>query len=156
MLELVSRRVMRASEVLTGVMFFGMIVSVAMQVIARNVLSLPMLWTSDVAQLLFSWLIFIGAAIGLRKGAHYFVDILPKGNGWFDAGVVWFGIAMGAIVSSILVVNGWDLAMLRAPGQVQSLGISRFWLYVPIPISGAMMMLFLIEIAANQIKGSLR
>ncbi len=70
----------------------------ALQVLTRNVLRIPMLWTSDVAQLLFAWLIFVGAAIGLRQGAHYDVDLLPKGNAALTRAITWFGIAMGAIV----------------------------------------------------------
>lgn len=153
MLERVSGHVMRIAEVLTGAMFFGLITAVAMQVIARNLLHMPMLWTSDMAQLLFSWLIFVGAAIGLRRGAHYAIDILPRDNAALRTAISWFGIAAGAAVIFILVVNGWALATARAPGEVQSLGISRFWLYVPIPVSGVMMALFLVEIAKAQFSG---
>lgn len=150
MLERISDRVMRITEILSGFLFLGLIVSVALQVIARNILQLPMLWTSDVAQLLFSWLIFVGAAIGLRKGAHYSIDLLPKAENGFRKSVTWFGIFASAAVLYILVVNGWDLTMARARGQIQSLGISRLWLYIPIPISGVMMSLFLAEIATAQ------
>jgi TRAP-type C4-dicarboxylate transport system permease small subunit len=147
------QRVMRAAEIFTGVLFFGLICAVALQVVARNILQIPILWTSDVAQLLFAWLIFVGAAIGLRQGAHYFVDILPPADGAFRRGVTWFGIAAGAVVIFILVTNGWALTMARARGEIQSIGISRLWLYVPIPISGVMMALFLAEIALKQWRG---
>lgn len=137
----------RGVQAVLGVLFLGLILAVAAQVIARNVLQVPLLWTSDVAQLLFSWLIFIGAAIGLRQGAHYFVDILPAGNGALQRAVTWFGILASAAVVYILVTNGWALTMARARGEIQSIGISRLWLYLPIPLSGAMMALFLAEIA---------
>ena len=153
MFQTICHRVMRAAEIAAGAMFFGLICAVALQVIARNVLRIPILWTSDVAQLLFSWLIFIGAAIGLRQGAHYFVDVLPAADNAFRRGVTWFGLAASVVVIFILVTNGWALTMARARGEIQSIGISRLWLYVPIPISGAMMALFLVEIALKQWRG---
>jgi len=145
---------MRGVETVLGVLFLGLIVSVALQVIARNVLHIPLLWTSDMAQLLFSWLIFIGAAVGLRQGAHYFVDILPEGDGMLGRAVTWFGVLAGAAVVWILIVNGWALTMARARGEIQSIGISRMWLYLPIPLSGVMMGLFLVEIAMNEWRGT--
>lgn len=152
MLERFCDRVTRVAEVLTGALFFGLIVTVALQVITRNVLRMPMLWTGDVAQLLFAWLIFVGAAIGLRKGAHYAIDLLPQDNALVRAGIEWIGITAGGVVVYIMIVNGWALASLRASGEVQTLGISRLWLYVPIPISGVMMALFLVETAKAQLE----
>ncbi len=144
---------MRTAEVVSGILFFGLIGAVALQVIARNILSLPMLWTSDVAQLLFSWLIFVGAAIGLRQGAHYFVDLWPAGDSPARRAISWFGILVSVVVVFILVSNGWALSMARARGEIQSIGISRMWLYLPIPVSGVMMALFLVEIALKQWRG---
>ena len=140
-------RVARIAEVATGALFFGLIVTVAAQVLTRNVLRLPMLWTGDVAQLLFAWLVFVGAALGLRRGAHYAIDLLPRQGAGLRAAVDWLGIGAGGVVVYILVRHGWTLAALRAPGEIQSLGISRLWLYAPIPLCGAMMALFLLEAA---------
>lgn len=153
MFENFCHQVMRVAQVIAGAMFFGLICAVALQVIARNILQIPILWTSDVAQLLFSWLIFVGAAIGFRQGAHYFVDILPATDNAFRRGVTWFGIAASVVVIFILVTNGWALTMARARGEIQSIGISRLWLYVPIPVSGVVMALFLVEIALKQWRG---
>ncbi len=46
--------------------------------------------------------------------------------------------------------------MARARGEIQSLGISRLWLYLPIPAGGLLMALFLIEIAVAQWRRSRR
>ena len=147
MLERLCDGVVRVTEVLTGAGFLALIVTVALQVLTRNVLHVPMLWTGDVARLLFPWLVFVGAAIGLRRGAHYAIDLLPKDSPAVRATVEWTSIAAGAAVAGILIVNGWALASLRASGVVQTLGISRFWLYLPIPLAGGLMALFLVEAA---------
>ncbi|MEZ5824371.1 MAG: TRAP transporter small permease [Geminicoccaceae bacterium] len=136
---------MRAAETLSWLAFAALIATVAWQVAARNLLQTPTIWTSDVAQILFTWLIFVGAAVGLRRHAHYFVDLVPAGHPRLSALFDWLGIVAGAIVSAILVEQGWVLAQIRASGVVQSLGISRFWTFLALPVSGALMALFVLE-----------
>jgi len=125
--------------------FAAMIVTVGLQVIARNLLDAAMIWTSDLALLLFTWLIFVGAALGLRTGAHYFVDVLPTHRPAVRLPVEIITLVAGFIVAWILSVHGWTLASMRATGEVQSLGISRFWIYLPLPVSGGLMAVFLVE-----------
>jgi len=153
MYERFCHAVMRSAQIATGALFFAMICAVALQVIARNILAIPILWTSDVAQLMFSWLIFVGAAIGLRQGEHYYVDLWPEGDSAARRAVTWFGLVVSVVVVFILVVNGWALSMARARGEIQSLGISRMWLYLSIPVSGVMMALFLVELAMKHWRG---
>lgn len=127
--------------------FAALIITVALQVLARNVVHAPMIWTGDVAQLLFSWLIFLGAAAGLRLGAHYTVDLLPMDRRFVKLATDWIALVTGTLIALLLLRYGWELAMIRSTAVVQSLGISRFWMFVPIPLSGALMLLFLVEMA---------
>lgn len=137
--------VARSAEAVLALGFGLLVLTVGLQVFARNILKIPMIWTSDLALLLFSWLIFVGAACAFRRGAHYSVDILPEhwasARRWLDL----IGYALAGIVIYVLLVHGWELASIRASGTVQSLNISRFWMFVPIPLGGALMVLFLVE-----------
>lgn len=132
--------------------FLAMIVTVALQVTARNVLGLPFIWTLDLAQLLFSWLVFIGAAVAFRRGAHYSVDIWPEGSLRLDLVLRVIGYVAAAIVIYVMVRYGWNLTAIRWSGSVQSLGISRGWMFLPIPLSGVLMLLFLIEAIWDGVK----
>lgn len=127
--------------------FTCLIVTVGLQVLTRNVLHYPMIWTGDVAQLLFAWLIFIGAALGLRRGVHYTVEVLPMDNPVLRIGTFWIGFVASLGVVYLMVWHGWTLANIRASGTVQSLGISRFWMFAPFPVSGLLMLLFMLEAA---------
>ncbi len=92
--------------VLSGA-FAMMIGVVFLQVINRNVIGVSLVWTLDVAQLMFSWCIFIGAALALRWNEHYVLDLLPKG--WKVANslvTVFSHIAVTAVVA-VLGYNGW-------------------------------------------------
>ena len=118
-----------------------------MQVLARNLLGLPLIWTLDVAQLLFTWLIFVGAAVAFRKGAHYYVDLVP--DRWAKTRIVLdvVGLVAAAIVAWVLILNGADLVQIRSTGTIESLNISGLWVFLPIPIGGLLILLFLIEAA---------
>lgn len=135
----------RIVTTLMWIAFGALITTVALQVLARNVLMTPFIWTSDVAQLLFAWLIFVGAAVGLRTGAHYRVDMLPEGNRSINLLADGVALLAGFCVAWLLLRYGWELAMVRKTATVQSLGISRFWMFLPLPVSGALMLFYLVE-----------
>lgn len=127
------------------IVFAVLIAAVALQVIARNLLDVPMIWTSDLAQLLFTWLIFVGSALGLRSGVHYVVDVLPTDRPAVALAVEIISLLASVVVVWILIQHGWTLAQMRASGEIQSLGLSRFWAYLPLPVSGVLMAIFLLE-----------
>ncbi|MEO3387951.1 TRAP transporter small permease [Mesorhizobium sp. CAU 1741] len=137
--------VMGATEAGLWIGFGALIITVGLQVTARNVLGLPFIWTLDLAQLLFSWIVFIGAAVAYRRGAHYTVDIWPENSPRLDFALRIVGLVAAAIVIYVLVLHGWTLTRIRWTGTVESLGISRGWMFIPIPLGGALMLLFLIE-----------
>ncbi|MBP0616136.1 TRAP transporter small permease [Jiella mangrovi] len=133
--------------------FTALILTVGLQVLARTILKIPLIWTPDLAQLLFSWLIFVGAAIALRRNAHYNVDMLPPSWTRLDAPLALVGFLVAAGVIYLLTVNGTVLAQLRMSGTIQSLGISRGWIFASIPVSGVLMALFSIEALVEMLKG---
>lgn len=135
-----------------GATFAALIVVVAIQVLARNLFSLPMIWTLDLAQLLFAWCIFIGAGLAFRQGSHYIVDL------WPDAGRLnWIpflaAFAASAVVAYVLIFHGTEMVELMGRRKSQALGISRSWFFVPIPICGLLVALALIEQAQTILKG---
>lgn len=125
-------------------LFAALILVVFLQVMARNVLEIPLIWTLDVAQLLFSWCIFLGAALAFRKGEHYVVDLWPSQGplNWIPVVVP---LLASATVIFVLVRNGIVMSGMGLNRLSPSLGISEFWFFVPIPIAGAFMALFLAE-----------
>lgn len=127
-----------------GAVFAGLIAVVAIQVLARNLFALPMIWTLDLAQLLFAWCIFVGAGLAFRQGAHYIVDLWPA-EGRLSWIPVLAGFAAGVVVAYVLIRHGAEMVDLMARRKSQSLGISRSWYFVPIPICGLLIGLALLE-----------
>ncbi|WP_048646693.1 TRAP transporter small permease [Nitratireductor soli] len=155
MLTRISNAIVKVTEFGLWLGFLAMVVTVGLQVGARNVLKLPLIWTLDLAQLLFSWLIFIGAAVAFRRGAHYVVDLWPENWRRFRFVLEIVGVLAAAIVIYVLVVHGWTLVEIRSTSNVSTLGIAHSWMFLPMPIGGGLMLIFLIEAVQNMFrKGS--
>lgn len=100
------------SKIETGIVCIGLILLIV-NVFAAAVLrfvGIDMSWSTDLAQLIFAWVSFIGADLALRKDRHMGVDMLtnkfpkPLQNGIRLAGyclilvfllaAVWYGISL--------------------------------------------------------------
>ncbi len=132
--------------------FGAMIIVVLMQVLFRNFLQLPLIWTLDLAQLCFSWCIFIGAAVAFRRDAHYHLDIIPAS--WKTAGKFQriFALLLSAIVIGVLLVFGIVFTEIGMTRSSLSLGITELWFFLPIPLGAASMVLFFFERIAAELK----
>lgn len=60
-----------------GIMLMSIIVLVFVSAVLR-VFKCPVVWSVDMAQLLFVWISMFGADLALKKGAHMGVDILVR------------------------------------------------------------------------------
>ena len=67
---LVERALGWATDVAAAILVVAETVILLMGVVSRFVFDRPLVWSDEVASLLFLWLAMIGAAIALRRGAH--------------------------------------------------------------------------------------
>ena len=153
MLAALNDRLERGLSGLLALAFAGLIGTVFLQVLARNVLEQPLIWTLDVAQLLFSWCIFLGAAVAFRRGGHYALDLWPRRWGGFRLAVAVLAWLASAVVILVLLRYGIVLTEMANRRQSASMGISELWFFLPIPLGAGAMALFLVEQALGAIKG---
>jgi TRAP-type C4-dicarboxylate transport system permease small subunit len=113
----------------------------------------PIVWSVDMAQLLFIWLCFLGANRAMRAKAHIGVDLfirkLPRTPRWMVE------LALGAITLAFLLaltVSGYRLTMLNWQRVYGDSGISYAWVTAAVPIGAA---LLAVTVAINMI-GALR
>ncbi len=53
-----------------------MVISILLQVFFRYVMNAPLYWSEEIARYAFVWLVFIGAALASKRGAHIGVDYI--------------------------------------------------------------------------------
>ena len=126
--------------------FFGALcVTIFYQVLDRNVLGGGGLWTFEFAQLMLSWCVFVGAAIAVRRGAHYFVEMFPQSFVTTNHCLKLCSDLATTIVAAIMMVYGIDFLDVGSGTDQNTLPFTLFWNYLPIPISGGLMLIFLVE-----------
>lgn len=67
----------KGENIITNVLMIGVVIFVFFAAVMRWV-GYPIAWSVEVAQLLFIWVIFLGANRALREGKHIGVDFFTK------------------------------------------------------------------------------
>src|SRR5512136_2047820 len=65
-------------EWISAAMVVALAVIVFLQVFNRFVLKAPLAWSEDLAMLLFQWVAFLGAAIGVKRMRHFGIELVVK------------------------------------------------------------------------------
>ena len=132
---------------IAGMALVAIVIVVPWGVFTRYVLHSAASWPEPMAILLSVVLTFFGAAMGIRSGQHMRVtvlrDLLPRGPQLVVdvvAEALLAGVALFMVVWGIrLVGTTWHQAIAEFPAL--SVGIT----YLPIPIGGAITLLFIVE-----------
>ena len=130
---------------LLAVLFGVLGLSVFYQVLVRNLFGGGGLWTFDIAQLTFSWCIFVGAAVAVRRGMHYYVEVLPPSFVKTNKVLKLFSNLAICIVAVVILVYGLNFIQVGTATDQDTLPFSLFWNYLPLPLSGGFMLVFMTE-----------
>jgi TRAP-type C4-dicarboxylate transport system permease small subunit len=145
-------------EWLTAALTLTLVGLVSANVVARYAFNTGFAWVEELSRLCFVWMVFLGAYVALRRGAHLaihaLVDRLPR-----VARLV--AITVGQLVmAAFLVVLVEGAASLVhesfAFGTLTPvLGISTGWSYLPIAVAGVLMLCEVVRQLAQTV-GQLR
>jgi TRAP-type C4-dicarboxylate transport system permease small subunit len=129
-----------------GALFLLMVVlcaDVFLGVFSRYVLVRTFTWYDEIARLCFVWIIFLGAAAAVRRGAHFRFHLLVDrlGPAWTVAAQR-LTVLVIAGFGAVLVWQGLKLVELGQLQQTPVMGLSKGWVYAPVPVGGALMVLF--------------
>jgi len=115
-------------------------------VFGRYVLNMTPRWGEEVALSLLIWLSLIAVPLGIRNGWHIRLDLLHRAVGpraQTGLNLVNWLISLG--IALMFVWFGTAVAIQKYPTTMPGLGISAFWQYVSVPISGLLMIIALAE-----------
>jgi TRAP-type C4-dicarboxylate transport system permease small subunit len=121
----------------------ALVVDVFLGVWSRYVLHATFQWYDEVARLCFVWMVFLGAAVAVRRGAHFRLHLLidrfgPGLRRATELLVGLFVIGFGAV----LVAGGVAMYPVARRQVTDSLELSMLWFYGALPVGGALMILF--------------
>lgn len=123
------------------------------QVSARYIFSSPVNWIEEFCQLLLVWAVMLGAAATVKTNAHLAVDfILQRLNPLLRRAAVVL-INTGVLILSIgMVWYGMDFYWRTAGDYSTSLGFARNLYYLPIPVAGMLMTIFIFPATISSLR----
>jgi TRAP-type C4-dicarboxylate transport system permease small subunit len=123
-------------------------------VIARDFHLYATAWLDEVVEMLFAWMVFIGAAALWREGEHFRIDTfenLLAGNGRRALELVIALIGLGFVL--VMGWQGWQLTR-KSAALTPILELPTWLSYVCIPIAGLVMAGYSIIYIARIVRGS--
>ena len=126
-------------------------------VFSRYVMVRTFTWYDEIARGCFVWLTFLGAAVGVKRQAHFRLHILvdrlsPRLH---QATVILLPLVV-IIFAGVLIQQGLVFLELGKFQQTPVMGLPKTCIYVAIPIGGALMVLYSLGPLWRAIRGLAR
>ena len=133
-----------ALEWITGAILAVIVVLTSVQVVSRYAFSSPFNWIEEFCQLLLVWSVMIGAAATVKTNGHLTVDILFQRLHGRPRQVAVLLLNAGVMALAIgMIWYGLQFYQKTAGDYATSLGFARNLFYLPIPVSGGLIAIFL-------------
>ncbi|OLF71016.1 C4-dicarboxylate ABC transporter substrate-binding protein [Maricaulis sp. W15] len=142
----------RSLLLLGGIGLAVMTLIIGWQVFARYVLNASPSWSEQASLVLMIWFVSFAAAAGVKEGFHIrisaFADNLP---GRWPHRLQLLSHLIVALVGGAMAFWGGELILRTWEHAIPTLGISRGFAYLPLPISGVLISLFALENILEQL-----
>jgi TRAP-type C4-dicarboxylate transport system permease small subunit len=126
-------------------------------VFSRYVLFNTFTWYDEVARVCFVWVVFLGAAVGIKRGAHFHLNLLIDNlPGWGKRAAALLAPLAVIVFSLALIVQGWDFLELGRFQSLPVMGISKAWVYAAMPVGGILMILHSLPVLWRSVRELVR
>ncbi|MCG8442850.1 MAG: TRAP transporter small permease [Caulobacterales bacterium] len=153
-LERATRAISLAALWFAGAGLVAMTAVIGWQVVARYGLKASPAWSEQAALVLMIWYVLPAAAAGVREGFHIRitagVDAMPARLG---KAARLFSHAVVAVFGAALAYWGGELVARTWSHVIPTLGLPRGFAYLPMPLSGALIVLFAFEQMLADMRG---
>ncbi|WP_158625923.1 TRAP transporter small permease [Arsenicitalea aurantiaca] len=149
-------RVLERIEISIAMALFVVIVfSICAQVVFRYVLGSPLVWVEEAATYAFIWIVFLGAAVGMKRLSHIKIEALSLAMPVRAQGILrLFGfLIMGFVLWRLLLAVPGVMAIEgRSMSVSLPIPVPRSWFYsMPLYVSTISMALTLLYYSLAQI-----
>ena len=110
------------------------------------VLDLPTIrffWVEEVGEYSLAWLTFIGAALGIRRGVHFSVQLLTdRLPAWLRRAIFCAHYVLLVGFGALLAYYGWQVSELNSQSFSPALDLNLRWLYLSSVAGGALIVIY--------------
>ncbi|HSL51098.1 MAG TPA: TRAP transporter small permease [Candidatus Deferrimicrobiaceae bacterium] len=128
------------ADMLTGVFLRYVMTKVS------AVLDLPSIrffWVEEIGELCLAWMSFIGAAIGIRRGIHFSVQMITdRFPVRVRLAVFTVHYLLIAAFGALVAIFGWQVAELNSQSFSPALDVNLRWLYLSSVVGGVLIVIY--------------
>jgi TRAP-type C4-dicarboxylate transport system permease small subunit len=100
-------------------------------------------WYDEIARLLFVWMVFLGAAVGVRQAGHFRLHlVIDRFPPRLRRAAELLGVLAIMLFGAVLVQQGWKLVELGQFQQTPVMGLSKRYVYASMPVGGILIILY--------------
>lgn len=126
----------------------AMVLVVAFQILGRYLPFLSRaLWTEEIARMCLIWLVFIGAAVGVRTSEHFLIDLIPSSiSDRAQRIITTLGLALVAVVAVALFIGGLSFVQTGLGRTSTTSGLSLVYSFTAPLVASVLMIVFSIDV----------
>jgi TRAP-type C4-dicarboxylate transport system permease small subunit len=147
----------RVQEWITTIVKYVMLAQASMifviicfSVFTRYLLNYVPSWSEEVPRYLLVWITYLGAALAVKYSLDVFFNMMPLRAR--QVGHLILNVLIG-IVGVILLVFGTENVRQFGGDLMESIAVQNIWFYLAMPISGGLMILYIIHDTWKSILG---
>jgi TRAP-type C4-dicarboxylate transport system permease small subunit len=114
------------------------------QVVTRYGLSNPLIWSEELARYLFVWVSMIGAALAIREGGHFGLDLLVRRVPALRSIVAPVVTTVMIVFLAIVLKTGIDETTLASMQFAMTFPMRMQWAYLALPVGAGLMLFHLV------------
>lgn len=143
----------KLEEWIGGALFLVIFLILVAQIFFRQVVHSPLIWSEELAKLLFAYVGMLGISVAVRKQEHVYIDFITnlmppaikKVTNTFVQLVIFLGV--------IFFIHFGIKTFIGANFPIDALGgISEKWIYASLPIISVLMLIRFFQAQANNFK----
>jgi len=147
-------RVETVLKIVGTILFCIMIVAVSYEIVMRYVFNAPTFWSEALARYSMIWIVTLGLAVGIRQCQNIHVDFVARQvPPALKTIFAWMRFLAVLGFAGVLLVYGTQHSIANLGQTVTGLEVSAFYVYLCVPISGAAMILFILELIVKGERG---
>ncbi len=125
------------------VAFVAMMALTLFQVVNRYLIGLPVFWTEELIVFLLVWSAMLGMPVQLWEHQDIVVDFLILPSETFETVKRWVATIASIVFCAVLAWSGWEFAIRGWSVISPTMGLARFWFFIPISLCAALSILAL-------------
>lgn len=135
------KRFNQLEEWLGGTLFLITFAILITQIVARQLFNSPLIWSEELARLLFVYVGMLGISIAIRQQQHVYIDFITNLMSPKVKKIAFSCVQILIFISLILFIHFGIRLLNKATFQLVSLGISEKWLYASLPLIAGLMLI---------------